>query len=110
MSNIINNEKTHAFLDYFNNTTRITVEFYVDGIGWLIILKENIEIVSDNWFASSKFLASTCRPLDSDTSTLICFTNVYRKNPTFVENANNVKYNMLFDELCVFVDKIVAFY
>lgn len=110
MANIINNEKTYVFLDYFNNTTRNIVEFYVEGIGWLTILKEDIEIVSDNWFASSMFISSTCKPLDPETSTLICFTNVYAKNTTYMENANNVKYNMVFDELCVFVDKIVAFF
>ena len=110
MPNSINNEKTNAFLDYFNNTSRVSIEFLVDGIGWLVILKENIEIVSDNWFASSKFISSTCRTLDSETSSLLCFTNVYQKNASFIENANNVKYNMVFDEICVFVDKIVAFY
>lgn len=110
MSNTINNEKINAFFDYFNNTSRTTVEFLVDGIGWLVVLKENIEIVSDNWFASTKYTSSTCKILEPDTASLICFTNVYQKNSTFIENNNNVKYNLLFDEICVFVDKIVAFH
>lgn len=110
MANNINNEKINTFLDYFNNTGRSSVEVLVDGIGWLILLKENIEIVSDNWFASTKYSASTVKILEPETSSLVCFTNIYQKNLTFTENANNVKYNMLFDEICIFIDKIVAFH
>lgn len=110
MPNSINREKTAAFLDYFNNTSRPSVDFLVDGIGWLVILKENIEIVSDNWFASSKYTASVCKAMDPETSSLLCLENVYKKNSTLTENVNNVKYNLVFDEICLFVDRIVAFY
>lgn len=107
MPNKAINEKTNAFIDYFNRTPRTQVEFFVDGLGWLVILKENIEIVSDNWFASSKYLVSTCK---AETSCLICLSNVYQKNNTLIENANNVKYNVVFDEVFIDTDKIVAFY
>lgn len=110
MTNSSNNEKTMAFLDYFNNTSKQTVEFLVEGLGWLVIMKESIEIVSDNWFASTKYSESTCNTLDLDTPSLICMTNVYMKNATFIDNNNNVKFNLAFDELCVFIDKVVAFY
>lgn len=100
-------EKAKAFLDYFNATERTTVEFFVEGLGWLIIIKENIEIVSDNWFASSMFLASSCTVENPVALTL---TNVYRLNTTFNENANNVKYNLLFDKILLFADKIVAYH
>lgn len=105
-----NNEKANAFLDYYTNTNRQYVEFLVDGIGWLIVLKENIEIVSDNWFASTKYLASSCKSLESERSSLLCFTNVYQKNAAIMEHSNNVKYNLVFDEICIFADRIVAFY
>ena len=110
MPNKAINEKTNAFIDYFNHTPRTQVDFLVDGIGWLVILKENIEIVSDNWFASSKYLVSTCKSLAPETSCLLCLTNVYQKNNTMIENTNNVKYNVIFDEVCIYTDKIVAFY
>lgn len=100
-------EKSKAFLDYFNATESTTVEFFVDGLGWLIILKENIEIVSDNWFASSMFLASECAIENPATLSL---KNVYRLNTTFNENANNVKYNLVFDKILLFADKIVAYH
>jgi hypothetical protein len=100
-------DKTKAFLDFFIATDRTTVEFYVEGLGWLIILKENIEVVSDNWFASSMFLASECTMENVATLSL---KNVYRLNTTFNENANNVKYNLVFDKILLFADKIVAYH
>lgn len=100
-------EKTNTFLDFFNTTEKTTVEFFVEGLGWLIILKENIEIVSDNWFASSMFLASECTIENIATLSL---KNVYRLNTTFNENANNVKYNLVFDKILLFADKIVAYH
>lgn len=100
-------EKTSTFLDYFNTTEKTIVEFFVEGLGWLIILKENIEIVSDNWFASSMFLASECAIENPAT---LALKNVYRLNTTFNENANNVKYNLVFDKILLFADKIVAYH
>lgn len=110
MSNAIKNEKTTAFLDYFNNTQNSYVELLVEGIGWLIVLKDSIEIVSDNWFASTKYLSSKCDVASEGASCLIHLKNVYQKNSTFIDNANNMKYNMIFDELNIFADKIVAFF
>lgn len=107
MPNKAINEKTKAFIDYFNTTTKSQVEFFVEGLGWLVVLKENIEIVSDNWFASSKYLVSS---IGTENSSLLTLTNVYQKNSPLIENANNVKYNVIFDEVCIFSDKIVAFY
>ena len=110
MSNEIINEKTASFLDYFNNTPNSSVELLVDGLGWLIILKDNIEIVSDNWFASTKYLSSTCDVANSASPCVLHFKNVYKKNATFIDNSNNLKYNLIFDELNIFVDKIVAYF
>lgn len=102
-------EKGQIFLDFINNTSKTHIEFYVDGLGWLILLKENIEIVSDNWFTSTKFVASKF-DLHDNNPHAIELVNVYRFNPSFVENDNNVKYNLHFDHLIVFADKITAFH
>lgn len=99
----------NALINYFNNSTKTIVEIYVDGLGWLIILTENIEIVSDNWFASTKYNRSTAELL-SDDSAIVKLTNVYKLNSSFVENANNVKYNLMFDEIYICTEKISAFF
>ncbi|MBF4691648.1 hypothetical protein [Fusibacter ferrireducens] len=101
--------KAESLIEYFNNTNREMVEIYVEGIGWLIILKENIEIVSDNWFASTKYNSSTIEIFNSESS-LMRLTNVYKLNSSFVENANNVKYNLMFEDICIFIDKVSAFF
>lgn len=101
--------KAEALIEYFENTKKEMVEIYVDGIGWLIILKENIEIVSDNWFASTKYNSSTAEIVNAESS-LMRLTNVYKLNSSFVENANNVKYNLMFDDICIFIDKVSAFF
>ncbi len=101
--------KAEALINYFKDTKREMVEIHVDGLGWLIILKENIEIVSDNWFASTKYNSSTAMIIDAESS-LIRLTNVYKLNSSFVENANNVKYNLMFDDICIFIDKVSAFF
>lgn len=101
--------KAEALIQYFKDSKKEMVEIYVDGLGWLIILKENIEIVSDNWFASTKYNSSTAEIINAEAS-LIRLTNVYRLNSSFVENANNVKYNLMFDEICIYADKVSAFF
>ncbi len=110
MSDSINQaNNTHTFLEYLQQTENSHIEFFVEGIGWLIILKENIEIVSDNWFASTKYLASSVELIDEVVG-VIKFSNVYTLNTTFTENKNNTKYNLMFDEINIFANKIVAFF
>lgn len=101
--------KAEAFLAFVENSPKNHVEFYVEGLGWLIVLKENIEIVSDNWFTSTKYNASSYGIHEENTNLLV-FKNIYRINPSFIENDNNVKYNLHFNELNVFVDRIIAFH
>lgn len=101
--------KSEAFIAFIEKTEKNHIEFYVEGLGWLILLKDNIEIVSDNWFTSTKFIASSYT-LDETFKNLILFKNIYRINPSFIENENNVKYNLHFNELNVFADKIIAFH
>lgn len=101
--------KAETFLEFIQNSPKNHVEFFIDGLGWLILLKENIEIVSDNWFTSTKFNASTYQ-IHPSTKELMVFTNIYRLNPSFAENENNVKYNLHYNDLNVFVDQIVAFH
>ena len=101
--------KGEVFIDFIQNTTKNYVEFYVEGSGWLIYLRENIEIVSDNWFSSTKFVASKHNLLNENPD-VIFFENLYRINASFIENENNVKYNLHFNTLNVFADKITAFH
>ncbi|MBM7560520.1 hypothetical protein [Fusibacter tunisiensis] len=101
--------KGRAFYKYYSETDKNTIEFYVEGLGWMILLKENIEIVSDNWFSSMKFTASEIS-LNEEETNLIIIKNVYRANSSFIDNENNVKYNLHFDVLHLYADKIVAFH
>ena len=101
--------KSQALLHFFATSKKNSVEICVDGLGWLIVLRENIEIVADNWFTSSKYLASTVEAMDQE-GAVIRLTNVYKINASFIENANNVKYNLTFDEIYICSDKITAYF
>ncbi len=101
--------KAKALLKYFDTTEKGVVEIYSEGLGWLIVLTNNIEIVSDNWFASTKYSSSELELVDEEAA-LLKLTNVYKLNSSFVENANNVKYNLMFDEIHLYADKISAFF
>jgi len=109
MSDVLLDSKQNLFIDYVNNSSKNEIEFYVEGLGWLIVLKENIEIVTDNWFASTKYLASTIEVVDEN-SKLILFSNIYKHNSSFIENVNNTQYSLWFDEINIFANKIVAFF
>ncbi|MGX8797902.1 hypothetical protein ACR6HW_17865 [Fusibacter sp. JL298sf-3] len=100
---------SHVFLSFIKESPKNHIEFYVDGLGWLILLKENIEIVSDNWFTSTKYSESKYA-VHPDNEQIIVLENIYRLNPPFVENENNVKYNLHYNQLHINADKIVAFH
>jgi hypothetical protein len=56
-----------------------------------------------------KFTASEISLKEEETN-LIIIKNVYRANSSFIDNENNVKYNLHFDILYLYADKIVAFH
>lgn len=101
--------KANAIITFFMNSEKEFIEINVNGLGWLVVLRHDVEVVTDNWFTSTKFLASTVELIDEEAAT-IQLTNVYKINSTFIENANNVKYNRQFDTICVFADSIVAYF
>jgi len=109
MSMTYHANKAETILNYFKTCTNPTIEIYVEGIGWLILMRDNIEIVSDNWFSSTKFIASEIE-ISEETPAIISCKNVYKKNATYNENANNSKYNLHFDVLNIFTDQIVAYF
>jgi hypothetical protein len=101
--------KTQLLHQHFLQSEQPYIELFVMGLGWLVLLRENIEIVSDNWFASSKYIASEVLVTENAPTVLKC-KNIYQMNVSYTDNPNNAKYNLLFDELSIFVDQIVAFY
>jgi hypothetical protein len=101
--------KVEILRQHFMQSDQPAIELFVVGMGWLVLLRENIEIVSDNWFASSKYLASEILITDDAPAVLNC-KNVYQVNLSYTDNPNNVKYNLLFEKLSIFVDQIVAFH
>lgn len=82
------------------------MEIYVDEIGWLILLLEDVEVVTDNWFTSSKYNKSEIECDDS--GVVMTIKNVYVRNQASVHTENNPIYNLIFNEIRIFTDKIVA--
>ncbi|MBS7527413.1 hypothetical protein KHM83_12080 [Fusibacter paucivorans] len=109
MSMEFQTSKAQILRQHFINSDLPSIELFVAGMGWLVLLRENIEIVSDNWFASSKYIASEILVPDDAPTVLKC-KNVYQVNLSYTDNPNNVKYNLLFEELSIFVDQIIAFH
>lgn len=112
MCNVMTTEKKSdgvCFLDYINQSPSTHVELFVEGLGWLILLKESIEIVSDNWFTSTKFIASQYKLVEG-TEDIIELKNVYRVNASHIENDNNVKYNLHYETLNINAKKIIAYH
>jgi len=82
------------------------MELYVHEIGWLVLLLEDVEVVTDNWFTSTKYVKSEfdCE----DDGTFINIKNVYVENKTSIHTGSNPKYNLLFEEIMLFSDQIIA--
>ena len=99
--------KVRLILERFHNSPLPSIEIYVAELGWLILLRENIELVSDNWFSSAKYIASEL-VASGDSGAIMC-KNIYKVNVSHAENANNPKYNLLYNDLTIFVDNIIAF-
>ena len=51
--------KSDKIIGYFGDTIKVPMEIFIQDLGWIIILREEVENVTDNWFISSKYNAST---------------------------------------------------
>jgi hypothetical protein len=82
------------------------MEIYVKEIGWLVLLLDDVEVVTDNWFSSTKYNHSQFQYDDSGISLRI--KNVYIKNVASIHTDSNPTYNLIFDEINIFTDQIIA--
>ncbi len=82
------------------------MEIYVQEIGWLILLLDDVEVVTDNWFTSTKYNQSEI--IYDDNGVFLTVKHVYVKNKASVHTENNPKYNLIFDDIKIFTDKIIA--
>lgn len=89
------------------NGEKKIVELYVAELGWLILLLDALEFVQDSWYNSTRYNPSSIQYCEDHLA--ICMHHVYRKNEAYDAHQNNQIYNLIFDELNVFIDKIIAF-
>ncbi|MCH4891387.1 hypothetical protein EZV73_27700 [Acidaminobacter sp. JC074] len=82
------------------------MEVYVHEIGWLVLLLEDVEVVTDNWFTSNRYIKSDI--LSDDEGVSVTIKNVYVKNKASVHTESNPKYNLMFDKIMLFSDQIIA--
>lgn len=95
-------------LEFFKESEKASMEIYVQDLGWIVLLRDEIENVTDNWFTSSKYLASTMKCLN-DEGTVLELHNVYKVNSYFEDNVKNLKYNLAFDKIHIITKKIIAY-
>ena len=82
------------------------MEIFVQEIGWLVLLLDDVEVVTDNWFTSNKYNKSEI--VYDDDGVFLTVKNVYVKNKASVHTVNNPTYNLIFDDIKIFTDKIIA--
>ena len=82
------------------------MEIYIQEIGWLVLLLDDVEVVTDNWFTSTKYNQSQI--ICDENSASLTIKNVYVKNQASVHTDSNPQYNLIFDEIKIFTDHVVA--
>jgi hypothetical protein len=82
------------------------MEIYIQEIGWLVLLLDDVEVVTDNWFTSTKYNQSQI--ICDENGAGLTIKNVYVKNQASVHTDNNPQYNLIFDEIKIFTDHVVA--
>ncbi|MBN2899856.1 MAG: hypothetical protein JXO44_13895 [Clostridia bacterium] len=82
------------------------MEIFVSELGWLVLLLDDVEVVTDNWFTSTKYNQSQF--LHDENGVFLTLRNVYVKNQASDHTENNPRYNLIFDEITLFTDKIIA--
>ncbi len=92
--------KSDKIIGYFGDTIKVPMEIFIQDLGWIIILREEVENVTDNWFISSKYNASTIEKVDVE-GQVLKLTNVYKANASFADNEKNLKYNLTFDDIYI---------
>lgn len=100
---------SQGLTDFFKEAGKISIEIHVQELGSFILLRENIENVTDNWFTSSKYDASDIEMADQE-GAVLKLTNVYQKNPSYINNEKNYKYNLLYEKIYIASNKIIAYF
>jgi len=108
MQDLVKN-KVKAILDLRDQKIKQgeqAMEIYVHEIGWLVLLLEDVEVVTDNWFTSNRYIKSHITTDEMGVS--IDIENVYVKNKASLHTESNPKYNLMFDKIMLFSDQIIA--
>lgn len=92
--------------DEKNSHHEQVMEIYVQEIGWLVLLLDDVEVVTDNWFTSTKYAQS--KIIYDEDGVFLTIKNVYVKNQASVHTENNPKFNLIFDEIKIFIDHVIA--
>lgn len=82
------------------------MELYIKEIGWLVLLLDDVEVVTDNWFTSTKYNQSEI--ICDENGVSLTIKHVYIKNKASIHTDSNPKYNLIFDEITIFTDHIIA--
>jgi len=83
------------------------VELYVEDFGWLTLLLDALEFVQDSWYNSTRYNRSVIEFDEENIS--INLKHVYKKNQAYDSHQNNQLYNLIFEEINIFADKIIAY-
>ncbi len=108
MENVLKN-KLDAIIKLRNKKIEAqeqVMEVYIHELGWLVFLLDDVEVVTDNWFTSTKY--SQSEMIYNEDAVYLTVKNVYVKNKASVHTENNPKYNLIFDEIKIFTDHIIA--
>jgi hypothetical protein len=108
MENVLKN-KLKAMVELRNSKIEQqeqVMEIYVKEIGWLVLLLDDVEVVTDNWFTSTKYSQTSIE--HDESSVYVTLKNVYVKNQASLHTDSNPKYNLIFDEIMIFADHIIA--
>lgn len=82
------------------------MELYIKEIGWLVLLLDDVEVVTDNWFTSTKYNQSEI--IGDENGVSLTIKHVYIKNKASIHTDSNPQYNLIFDEITIFTDHIIA--
>ena len=112
MENLILKDKLNVLINFIDSKIEQedkVLHIYVQEIGWITLILDELEIVTDNWYTSAKYSKSEIF-YDTNLGLFITVKNAYKKNIFATENKNNQIYNLAFNEIDIFVDKIIAYY
>jgi len=112
MENSILKYKLDVIINFIDNKIEKKeklLHIYIQELGWITLILDELEIVTDDLYTSAKYSKSEIF-YDTDFGLFITIKNAYKKNVFAIENKNNQIYNLAFNEIDIFVDKIIAYY